>query len=80
MLVLSRKEGQKIRIGDDILITIVRVSARAIRIGIEAPNNVQIIREELLEEGDESLGDALHNAIKTATNSVESPDLTSKAR
>lgn len=58
MLVLSRKEGQKIQIGEDIRITIVRVSARAVRIGIEAPDNVQIVREEIVAET-EPLGDTL---------------------
>ncbi len=51
MLVLSRKEGQKIRVGDDICITIVRVSASVVRIGVEAPEDVVIVREELIPPG-----------------------------
>lgn len=47
MLVLSRKEGERIRIGEDILITIVRINAKTVRIGIDAPADVSIIREEL---------------------------------
>ncbi|HBT77720.1 MAG TPA: carbon storage regulator [Planctomycetaceae bacterium] len=49
MLVLSRKEGEKIRIGDNILLTVVRVSPKAIRIGIEAPSSIPIVRAELAE-------------------------------
>jgi carbon storage regulator len=49
MLVLSRKFGQKFRIGDDVLITIVKVDRHSVRIGIEAPGDVGIYREELTE-------------------------------
>jgi carbon storage regulator len=47
MLVLSRKYGQKFRIGDDIMITIVKVDRNSVRIGIEAPTDVDICRLEL---------------------------------
>jgi carbon storage regulator len=47
MLVLSRKEGQKILVGSDIEITVVRVSAHTVRIGIEAPSECKIVREEV---------------------------------
>ncbi len=47
MLVLTRKVNEKIRIGSDICITIVRVQGRSVRIGIEAPADVPILRAEL---------------------------------
>jgi carbon storage regulator len=47
MLVLSRKVGEKILIGDDIQITVVRVCQNTVRIGVEAPQSYQIVREEL---------------------------------
>lgn len=47
MLVLSRKENQRVFIGDEIVITILRSRGNAIRLGIEAPADVQIQREEL---------------------------------
>jgi len=47
MLVLSRKESEKIKLGDQITVTIVRVSGDKVRIGIEAPPDVIILREEL---------------------------------
>ena len=47
MLVLSRKVGERILIGDHIAVTVVRVAQGSVRIGIEAPENMQIIREEL---------------------------------
>lgn len=48
MLVLSRKLGEKICIGDNICVTIVAIDRGKIRIGIEAPRNVPIFRQELL--------------------------------
>jgi carbon storage regulator len=47
MLVLSRKESQRIMLGDDIVITVVRVSGDKVRLGIEAPPHVVVLREEL---------------------------------
>ena len=48
MLVLSRKLGEKIHIGDNICITIVDIDRGKIRLGIEAPREVPIFRQELL--------------------------------
>ena len=48
MLVLSRKLGEKIYIGDNICITVVDIDRGKIRLGIEAPRNVPIYRQELL--------------------------------
>ena len=47
MLVLSRKESEKIMLGDSIVVTIVRVSGDRVRVGIEAPSDVLILRKEL---------------------------------
>ena len=49
MLVLSRKPGEKILIGDNVTVTIVRIGPNTVRIGIEAPRNMNIVREELCE-------------------------------
>ena len=49
MLVLSRKEGERILIGDDIRITVVRLSGGGVRLGIEAPPESAIVREELAQ-------------------------------
>jgi len=48
MLVLSRKLGEKIFIGDNICITVVDIDRGKIRLGIEAPRDIAIYREELL--------------------------------
>ncbi len=47
MLVLSRKESERIRLGDSIVVTVVRVSGDKVRLGIEAPADVLVLREEL---------------------------------
>ena len=47
MLVLSRKVGERIWIGEEIAITVVRISGGSVRIGIEAPNHLPVLREEL---------------------------------
>jgi carbon storage regulator len=48
MLVLSRKLGEKIVIGESIVVTVVKIDRNQIRIGIEAPANVPVYREEIL--------------------------------
>ena len=47
MLVLSRKASERIRLGDSIVVTIVRVSGDKVRLGIEAPPDVLVLRDEL---------------------------------
>ena len=47
MLVLSRKESQRIRLGDSIVVTIVKISGDKVRVGIEAPTDVLVLRDEL---------------------------------
>ena len=49
MLVLSRLEGQVITIGDSVRITIVQVRGEKVRVGIDAPRDVQVMRAEVLE-------------------------------
>jgi carbon storage regulator len=53
MLVLSRKVGERILIGDEITITVVRIGGGGVRIGIEAPPEMAVVRQELKELMDE---------------------------
>ena len=48
MLVLSRKTGERLLIGDEIVITVVRIGPKTVRIGIDAPTDIKIVREELV--------------------------------
>ena len=52
MLVLSRKVGEQIQIGDDIRVTVVRIAGGGVRIGIEAPDEMPVFRQELKQAGD----------------------------
>ena len=47
MLVLSRRQSERIRLGDSIVVTVVRVAGDKVRLGIEAPPDVVVLREEL---------------------------------
>ncbi len=47
MLILSRRESERVHLGDDIVLTIVRVNGDKVRIGVEAPPNIKILRTEL---------------------------------
>ena len=47
MLVLSRRQTERLRLGDSITVTVVRVSGDQVRLGIEAPRDVLVLREEL---------------------------------
>lgn len=48
MLVLSRKLGEKIVIGENIVVTVVKIDRNQIRVGIEAPHDIPVYREEIL--------------------------------
>jgi carbon storage regulator len=50
MLVLSRKPGEKIRIGDNITLTVVRLQGNQVRLAIDAPGEVRILRGELVDD------------------------------
>ena len=47
MLVLSRRERERIKLGDSIVVTVVRVAGDKVRLGIEAPPHVLVLRDEL---------------------------------
>lgn len=53
MLVLTRKFGQEIVIGDDIKVVVKAIGSNKVRIGIEAPEGVRIVRSEIMERDDE---------------------------
>ncbi|MEV6600695.1 carbon storage regulator CsrA [Actinoplanes sp. NPDC051346] len=50
MLVLTRKAGESVMIGDDIVVTVLEARGDVIRIGIQAPRDVQVHREEVYQE------------------------------
>lgn len=52
MLVLARKRGERIHIGDNIVITVVEIDRGRVRIGVEAPRDIPVFRQELLPPED----------------------------
>ena len=50
MLILTRRVGESIVVGDDIVLTVFEVRGDAVRIGIEAPRSVKVNRKEIYEE------------------------------
>lgn len=67
MLVLSRYKDQSIYIGDDIVITVVDVRGDRIRIGIEAPSNIPVHRQEIYE----AIKREQNGGVETTSNKVE---------
>lgn len=47
MLVLSRRASERIRLGDSIVVTVIRVAGDRVRLGIDAPSDVLVLRDEL---------------------------------
>lgn len=69
MLVLSRKLDESIVIGDDIVVKVISVDKGVVKLGIDAPKHLSIVRSELLEDVKES--------NRAASKEIELSDLTS---
>ena len=70
MLVLSRLESQGIRIGNDIVITVVRIEGHSVRLGIDAPRELLILREEVEPH---AAGGAIERHEQRLTEGIERP-------
>jgi carbon storage regulator CsrA len=75
MLVLTRKYQEKIRIGDNITITVLRTKGKAVRLGIEAPTDISVLRGELAFEPAAESDDVSEGSI----SEVEAPVQTAAA-
>lgn len=65
MLVLSRKPGESVTIGDEVRITVLSISGKQVRIGIEAPSDIAVHREEIYNKI------AKEQSSQTATDEAE---------
>ncbi len=70
MLVLSRREGESIKIGDDITLVLYEVQGDRVRLGIDAPKDVAIVRSELLQIAKENK-EAAVAAVKNIRSVIE---------
>ena len=70
MLVLSRKSGERIHIGENITLTIVRIGPNNVRLGIDAPRELNIVREELCDPATSGvlLDGEIHNVVSTSSS------------
>lgn len=68
MLVLSRREGEVIRINDDIFVTITKVDGKNVKVGIDAPKDVAVFREELKSGKASSRNNVLINKAEPVVN------------
>ncbi len=78
MLVLNRKVGERIWIGENISVTVVRVTGGGVRLGIEAPNELPVVREELKERIEDAMNDAVSDNESGIADSFESTKYLSK--
>ena len=69
MLVLSRRESQQIKLGDSIVVTVVKVGGDRVRLGIEAPSDVLVLRGEL-ERRDGAAPSPLRDGLKGVSSAA----------
>lgn len=61
MLILTRRQGEKILIGNEIEVSVVNISGNQVSIGIDAPNDVEVDREEIRIRKNASMDDEIEN-------------------
>jgi carbon storage regulator CsrA len=71
MLVLTRKQGEVIQIGDSITITVLRMKGKSVRLGIKAPHDFNVIRGELAFESNDELATEDPAEVESATSSAK---------
>jgi carbon storage regulator len=77
MLILTRRPGERVVIGDEILVTVMGVSGHTVRLGIAAPEGVPIYREEIwlaVKEENRAAAAAMADAIPTTAPAPERPE------
>ena len=55
MLVLSRKAGEKIKIGEDVTMQVIRIQGTTVKLGFDAPQSVRILRDDIIKGGPSDL-------------------------
>ncbi len=70
MLILARRSGESIRIGDEMVVTILSVQGNQVRIGVEAPRDIAVHREEVYLRLREESQEMLENCSVTEKDSL----------
>jgi carbon storage regulator len=77
MLVLTRRAGESVMIGDDIVITVLEARGDVIRLGIQAPRDVQVHREEVwkeLQAVNREAASPTEDAVQALNRMLSAPD------
>ncbi|HKR49798.1 MAG TPA: carbon storage regulator CsrA [Pseudonocardiaceae bacterium] len=77
MLVLTRRAGESVVIGDDIVITVLEARGDVIRLGINAPRDVQVHREEVYKElkaANRAAASPTDDAVRAITEMLNPPE------
>jgi carbon storage regulator len=77
MLILTRRPGERVVIGDDVLVTVMEISGQTVRLGIAAPGGVPIFREEIwlaVKEENRAAAQADAGALPEGTTSPAASD------
>jgi carbon storage regulator len=77
MLVLTRRAGESVMIGDDVVITVLEARGDVIRLGIQAPRDVQVHREEVyreLQDANRAAASPTEGAVQALTKMLGKPD------
>ena len=73
MLTLTRKIGESIRIGDDIVVVVKEIKGKQVRLGIEAPRDVYVCREELFQKIEQANRSAIFSPQGSPENNNSDP-------
>jgi carbon storage regulator len=76
MLVLTRRAGESVMIGDDVVITVLEARGDVIRLGIQAPRDVQVHREEVyreLQDANREAASPTEDAVRAVTQMMSPP-------
>jgi carbon storage regulator len=77
MLVLTRRAGESVMIGNDVIITVLEARGDVIRLGIQAPRDVQVHREEVyreLQAANQEAASPAADAVEAVAKMVQQPD------
>jgi carbon storage regulator len=74
MLILTRRSGETLHIGDDVVVTVVAVKGHQVRIGVKAPRSVSVDREEIFGRKRDELASHLAGPMSVETNKPDAVD------
>ncbi len=66
MLILTRRVGESLKVGDEVSITVLRVKGDQVRLGIDAPDTIAVLREELAERLERQASEATSDTLPTS--------------